>query len=185
MIIWINGPFGVGKTTTATLLHQELAGSILFDPEEVGFLLRKSIPEDHPARLKDFQDYPMWRSLVADTAIHLDRYIGQPPVIAPMTLIRRDYAMQIFDAIQAGGAQVHHLLIHADTDTIATRIESSMEFPGDDERSEKVRAFRRRKLQPYEQAYATWLHNEAEVIDTTTLTPQQVLEQALKLLPLW
>ncbi|MFF6904116.1 hypothetical protein [Streptomyces hydrogenans] len=57
-----------------------------------------------------------------------------------------------------------------------------MEFPDDEERSEKVRAFRRRRLADYETAYATWLGEQAEVIDTVGLTPEQVLTRALTLL---
>ncbi|MEW2546658.1 hypothetical protein AB0910_12900 [Streptomyces sp. NPDC047002] len=55
MIIWVNGPFGGGKTTTARLLHRQLPTSLITDPEEIGFVLRKSIG-DHPTRHKDFQD---------------------------------------------------------------------------------------------------------------------------------
>ncbi|QYA98338.1 AAA family ATPase [Streptomyces anulatus] len=183
MIIWVNGPFGGGKTTTAGLLHQQLPTSLVTDPEEIGFVLRKSIG-DHPSRQKDFQDYPAWRTLVASLCTELDRQAQGGPVIAPMTLLRREYAEEIFDALAKDGVEVHHLLLHADSYAIAKRIEGSMEFPGDEERSEKVRAFRRRKIEFYEQAYATWLGERAEVIDTTALTPDQVVEEALTLLDL-
>ncbi|MEV8038966.1 AAA family ATPase [Streptomyces sp. NPDC086182] len=183
IIIWINGPFGGGKTTLATQLHQHLDGAITTDPEEVGFLLRKSIG-DHPDRQKDFQDYAMWRELVARVCTELDRFAHGGPVIAPMTLLRREYADDIFDALHKDGIEVRHLLVHAGSDTIRARIESSMEFPGDEERSERVRAFRRRKLADYEQAYATWLGERADVIDSTALSPDQVAAQALSLLRL-
>jgi hypothetical protein len=39
MIVWINGAFGSGKTTTAGLLTKRLDGAKLFDPEYVGYLL--------------------------------------------------------------------------------------------------------------------------------------------------
>ncbi|MEE1744062.1 AAA family ATPase [Streptomyces sp. NPDC048161] len=183
MIIWVNGPFGGGKTTASRLLHQQLPTSLITDPEEVGFLLRKSIG-DHPSQQKDFQDYPAWRTLVAGLCAELDRQTQGGPVIAPMTLLRREYAEEIFDSLAKAGVEVHHLLLHADSDTIRARIESSMEVPGDVERSEKVRAFRRRKLADYEQAYASWLGERADVIDTTELTPDQVVAQALTLLHL-
>jgi hypothetical protein len=38
MIVWVNGTFGAGKTTTATLLVDRLADGRLFDAEEVGYL---------------------------------------------------------------------------------------------------------------------------------------------------
>ncbi|GAA2254455.1 AAA family ATPase [Streptomyces amakusaensis] len=183
MIIWVNGPFGGGKTTLAALLHQHLDSAVTTDPEEIGFLLRKSIG-DHPDRQKDFQDYPMWRDLVARLCTELDRFTHGGPVIAPMTLLRREYADDIFDALHKNGTELRHLLVHADSDTIRARIESSMEFPDSEERSEKVRAFRRRKLADYEQAYATWLGERAEVIDTTALSPDQAVARALALLRL-
>ncbi|MDY0393289.1 AAA family ATPase [Virgibacillus halophilus] len=46
MIIMINGAFGVGKTTVANRLQKELDNSMIFDPEEVGFMLRNIIPDD-------------------------------------------------------------------------------------------------------------------------------------------
>lgn len=181
MIVWINGPFGGGKTTTAALLHQHLDGAITTDPEEVGFLLRKSIG-DHPNNQKDFQDYAMWRSLVAQVCAELDHFVQGAPVIAPMTLLRHEYAADIFNTLDKDGVEVRHLLLHADTDTLRARIEASTEFPDSEERSEKVRAFRRRKLGDYQQAYDTWLRYQADVIDTTRLTPDQVLTEALALL---
>ncbi|WP_329431259.1 AAA family ATPase (plasmid) [Streptosporangium sp. NBC_01495] len=184
MIIWINGPFGGGKSTTADLLHHALPGSILFDPEDVGSLLRGCVPADHPKRHKDFQDYPMWRPLVAETAVHLDRYVDPHPVIAPMTLLHPHYAKEIFDAIHAAGVELRHLLLHADPGVLTARIDSSIEFPDDENRSEKVRAFRRLKTAAYREAYQTWLPNNAEVIDTTILTPREVADQALKLIRL-
>ncbi|MFK4119993.1 AAA family ATPase [Streptomyces longwoodensis] len=149
MIIWINGPFGGGKATTARRLHEQLPTSLITDPEEIGFILRKSVG-DHPSRQKDFQDYPAWRTLVAGLCTELDRQAQGGPVIAPMTLLRREYAEEIFDALAKSGVEVHHLLLHVDSDTLRARIDSSTEIPGDEERSEKVRAFRRRKLAEYE-----------------------------------
>lgn len=38
-------------------------------------------------------------------------------------------------------------------------------------------AFRLRYLEPYAEAARTWLHSEAEVVDTTHLTPTEAAEQ--------
>jgi deoxyadenosine/deoxycytidine kinase len=40
MIIMINGPFGAGKTTTAQLLQAHIPNSMIFDPEEIGYMLK-------------------------------------------------------------------------------------------------------------------------------------------------
>ncbi|WP_058041223.1 AAA family ATPase [Streptomyces roseifaciens] len=180
MIIWVNGPFGGGKTTTAQLLHQKLDGSLVFDPEEVGFMLRSILP----GREKDFQDLAPWRPLVAATALELHAFNDGRPLIAPMTLLNRPYAHEIFTRIQATGIPLHHLLVHVDTDVLTQRIAGSREFPDDEERSEKVRNFRRRKIDAYAEACTSWLAREAEVINASHLTPEQVAEQALKLLDL-
>ena len=44
MLIWINGPFGGGKTVTAYELRRRLPGSVVCDPEHVGFGLRRMLP---------------------------------------------------------------------------------------------------------------------------------------------
>jgi 2-phosphoglycerate kinase len=44
MIIWINGAFGVGKSHTSAELVRRLDNTFLFDPEKVGFFLRKHLP---------------------------------------------------------------------------------------------------------------------------------------------
>ncbi|BBT13876.1 hypothetical protein MS10711_A0039 (plasmid) [Escherichia coli] len=38
MIIWINGPFGAGKTTLAKRLRDRRSKSLIFDPEEMALL---------------------------------------------------------------------------------------------------------------------------------------------------
>jgi adenylylsulfate kinase-like enzyme len=48
MIVWINGAFGAGKTTTADLVIKDLVikrldGERLFDPEYVGYLLMRYV----------------------------------------------------------------------------------------------------------------------------------------------
>ncbi|MDQ6661003.1 MAG: AAA family ATPase, partial [Chloroflexota bacterium] len=66
MIIFINGAFGVGKTTLAEMLVQRISNSLLFDPEIVGFFLRAIVSPIET--FDDFQDLPMWRPLVVTTA---------------------------------------------------------------------------------------------------------------------
>jgi hypothetical protein len=52
VIIWLNGAFGCGKTTTAAELRSLIPSSRLFDPETVGYMLRPNLA-DHP--VSDFQ----------------------------------------------------------------------------------------------------------------------------------
>ncbi|WP_200902481.1 MULTISPECIES: hypothetical protein [Protofrankia] len=64
MICWINGSFGAGKTTFTEELRRRCPDAVVFDPEEVGFMLRDMLP---PAPSGDFQDLPAWRLLVVET----------------------------------------------------------------------------------------------------------------------
>ncbi|MFE3113433.1 AAA family ATPase [Kitasatospora indigofera] len=178
MIVWINGAFGSGKTTLAQTLRRELPGAVLADPEEVGFILRQVFP----GKYDDFQDNPAWRPLVAHLITHCHRENDGGPVIIPMTLLNQDYAAEIHATIHIAGIPLRHLLLHADTYTIADRIDASIEYPADMARSEKVRAFRRRQLPRYTTAFTGWLAADAEVVDTTCLTPRQVADRALALL---
>jgi shikimate kinase len=43
VIIWLNGTFGAGKTTTGRQLAGRLANARHFDPEEVGYLLMRTL----------------------------------------------------------------------------------------------------------------------------------------------
>ena len=87
MIVWLNGAFGAGKTTLAEELHRRLPDALPFDPEYVGYLLRKWVPAPDTG---DFQDLPLWRTLTAEFAVGLHREYKQC-VITPMTLINPEY----------------------------------------------------------------------------------------------
>lgn len=87
MLIWVNGPFGGGKTQAAYELRRRLPDSVVCDPELVGFSLQRMTP---PALRPDFQEFRAWRSGVLEV---LDWTLGGQagPVIAPMTLVEPAY----------------------------------------------------------------------------------------------
>ncbi len=83
MILFINGAFGVGKTTVAELLVKRIPNSLLYDAEEVGYFLQKILkPIDNP---DDCQHLPMWRTLTVTTAQLLRLTYGRT-LIMPMTI---------------------------------------------------------------------------------------------------
>ena len=43
MIVWLNGPFGAGKTTLAEKLRERRPDLILFDPEVIGFIVKTTV----------------------------------------------------------------------------------------------------------------------------------------------
>ena len=56
VIVWLNGPFGVGKTTAARRLCERLPDAVIADPEPLGWMLRRTI-----GRGRDYQDLRLWR----------------------------------------------------------------------------------------------------------------------------
>ncbi len=83
MLLWINGPFGGGKTQTAHEIQRRLHDSVICDPEEVGFGLRRTTPS---YLRHDLQEYPAWRQGVSEMLDHaLNHHAGV--VIAPMTIV--------------------------------------------------------------------------------------------------
>ncbi|MFI2280325.1 hypothetical protein [Nocardia beijingensis] len=71
MIVWLNGTFGAGKTTTAAELSALLPGSRIFDTEEVGVMLRHVLASQP---VPDFQDWQPWRGLVVRESGRDDRH---------------------------------------------------------------------------------------------------------------
>ena len=119
MIVWLNGAFGAGKTTAAFELHRRLPGSFVYDPEEVGFFLRKNMPE--ACHTADFQDMPLWRSFNYQILKELhENYDG--PVIVPMTLVEPAYFEEIVGRLKDEGVPVVHIILYASRGTILKRL---------------------------------------------------------------
>jgi hypothetical protein len=118
MLLWINGPFGGGKTQTAHELGRRLPGSVICDPEHVGFGLHRMTP---PSLRGDFQDLPAWRQGVYEV---LDRTLTEHEgtVIAPMTLVEPDYFAQILGRLRERGHDVWHFALLADRATVLRRL---------------------------------------------------------------
>ncbi|WP_182875004.1 ATP-binding protein [Microbispora sp. H10670] len=174
MIVWLNGTHGSGKTTTAALVQQLIPNSRVFDAEKVGETLMDITP-GLPAT-DNFQHWPPWRPLVVETARLVLDYTGGT-LVMPMTVLVEQYWREISTGLTQHAILVRHFVLHADQDTLRRRIE------GDTLLGPRPSPFRLRYLEPYAEAARTWLHGEAEVVDTTHLTPAQValqIAQALK-----
>src|SRR5256885_3135367 len=118
MLLWINGPFGGGKPHTAFELRRRLPGSVVCDPEQVGFGLHRMTPR--PLRF-DFQDFPAWRQGVYQVLdLVLTKHEG--PVIAPMTLIEPAYFREILGRLRESGHEVHHFALLASRDLVVRRL---------------------------------------------------------------
>lgn len=164
MIIWINGTHGAGKTTTGALVQQLIPDSRVFDAEKVGQTLMDITPG--LPRTDNFQHWPPWRPLVVETARHVLDYTGGT-LVMPMTVLVEQYWREISSGLASHAIPVRHFVLHAAQDTLRERIE------GDTVLGPGPSTFRLKYLEPYAEAASTWLHGEAEVVDTTHLTPDQ------------
>jgi hypothetical protein len=169
VIIWLNGTFGAGKTTTATELLPLVADSRLFDPETVGSMLTPNLADQWPG---DFQRWPPWRTLVAATLIELSAYTGQH-LIAPQTVLSRQYLDEITVGLAAAGLEIFHVVLDAREPALRGRIEAS---------GEAVQ-WRLDHVAEY-QASRPWLLDAADlVVDNTTLSPAEAAQRIAEALP--
>lgn len=121
MIIWINGAFGSGKTQTAFELHRRIPHSYVYDPENVGYFIRKNIPKEMSK--PDFQDHPMWREFNYKMLKNInDQYDGT--VIVPMTLVDPHYFAEIVGQLRNDGVIVNHFALCASKETLLKRLKS-------------------------------------------------------------
>ncbi|GHA35357.1 ATP/GTP-binding protein [Streptomyces tauricus] len=172
MIVWINGAFGAGKTTTARELIDLIPNSTLFDPELIGTGLAHLLPAKRLAEVGDFQDLPIWRRLVVDTAAAMLSELGGVLVV-PMTLLRQDYRDEIFGGLASRRIAVRHVLL-APAETILRERIAGREVPPDLPDGEiRVRQWSYDQIEPYRAALAGWLTADAHPVDNGTLTPYE------------
>ncbi|HEX6681422.1 MAG TPA: hypothetical protein VF062_01405 [Candidatus Limnocylindrales bacterium] len=167
MIVWLNGTHGAGKTTTSPLVQQLIPDSRVFDAEKVGETLMDITPA--LPTTDNFQHWPPWRPLVVETARLILDYTGGA-LVMPMTVLVEQYWREISTRLAGHSIPVRHFVLHADQEALRVRI------AGDTVVGPNSR-FRLQHLEPYAQAARTWLHAEAEVVDTTHLTPAQAALQ--------
>jgi hypothetical protein len=169
VIIWLNGTFGVGKTSTADRLAALIPDGRVFDPETVGAMLRANLA-DRP--VADFQDWPAWPPLVAAALIEITRMTGQN-VIAAQTVLKREHLDQVLVPLRVAGLEVFQVLLDADEAVLRSRIEGS----------DEAMAWRLDHLDEYKAA-RSWMAEMADlVVDTVASTPPQIARRILAGLP--
>ena len=147
MVVWINGAFGVGKTSVARELVQLMPAARLVDPERIGGVMRRTL-----WRGRDYQDIDLWARLVRRQV----RWHSRSAVaVVPMTVVHRT----VFDAVTAD-ARV--FLLTAERRSIEQRIDASGE----------AIAWRRGNLERCLDAFATGAFGEA--VSTEDRSPLEV-----------
>ncbi|WP_051028829.1 MULTISPECIES: AAA family ATPase [Nocardia] len=166
MIIWLNGPYGVGKTESADALVEADPTWHRFDPEKVGFLVLSQLQD---FGYDDFQHLSAWRKLTPLAVDVIARETRQDLVV-PQTVLTERYWLEIAAGIRTLGHQLHHVLIEASPDTVRRRIT-------EDATLHRAAGWRLEHLPDYLDARSGWLTTETElVIDSSDLNPRAVAQ---------
>ncbi|MEU9607225.1 AAA family ATPase [Streptomyces sp. NPDC048057] len=136
MIVWVNGAFGSGKTTLVDALRPHWPEALVYDPEQVGYLLREIVP----VPTGNFQDLRLWRRQVVELAAGLVAEYRRP-LLVPMTLVDPGYHAEIFDGLRDRGIAAHHFFLKVSPQVLEARIDNRIHAPGDPEQEAKVRSW--------------------------------------------
>ena len=157
MILWLNGAFGVGKTTTAQAIRMHAPTWRLFDPEQVGALLAMNLAG---VEFTDFQDLPPWRSLVPQIASGIADFTGDDLLVVQAVLVQ-DYWEEMQDRFAEQRQNVFHVLLDAPAMVLEARIRADQVERGAEE-------WRLDHVSSYESA-KSWLLSSADLVDTCRL----------------
>lgn len=168
MIVWLNGTFGVGKTTAAAAVDRWTDWR-LFDPEHVGYLLQSNLRDIHH---DDFQDLDPWRTLVPVVAGEILRFTPNPAMVAVQTVLREEYWRELRAGFDRQGLSVVHVLLDCARPELIRRIEQ-------DEVEAQARDWRLDHVDRFAEA-RSWLIRAADlVVDTTERSVDEVATQII------
>lgn len=168
VIIWLNGPFGAGKTTVANRLLAIEPALLLFDTEGIGYLLQSALGGRKP--VADFQDWSAWRRLVVSTLGALSDETSAD-LLVPQTVIVKQYWTEILGGLRSTGHVVLPFTLDVDPHEHERRISSdTLEVP--------AAGWRRQRRPDYDAARA-WLESSSTMLDTTHMTADQVARAVL------
>jgi broad-specificity NMP kinase len=174
MIVMINGSFGVGKTTVAKLLRGSMPGSVIYDPEWAGFVVKRLTKwvKLNGAGTEDYQDIALWRRS-AVVGVRLCHLYASGPVIVPMAFSRRNYFDEVITGIEPLDSELRVFCLKASLATVKKRLVergTKVEGPG----SEWIA---RRIIECVE------AHNDphfGEPVDTENRSAHEVAEDIIK-----
>jgi len=137
MIIWIDGPFGAGKTTLASRLCEKRSDLLVLDPEEIGYVV-KTVVAMPPSG--NYQDLPFWRRLTVQAIAELRDHYPQD-IAVPMTLLNPAHRDEIFSAVRSIDSNFIHFYLDVDREILCERIVGQSMHP-DESRNEQIRTWR-------------------------------------------
>ena len=128
MIVLLNGPFGVGKSTVAKLLAERLPRTVQFEAETLGVWLFEETRRIDPD-LIDFRDIPVWRPLFA-AAVSGYAAMHSGDVVVPMDIYPAAYLREVIGHLRRAGADVMHVCLTASEQTVRERLRQRGDSPG-------------------------------------------------------
>ncbi len=162
MILWLNGAFGVGKTTTAQAIRERAPTWRSFDPEQVGMLLAANLAG---VEFNDFQDLPPWRSLVPAVASEVSEFTGEDLLVVQTVLVQ-----EYWDEMQTKFGERRQKVVHVLLDAPATVLEERIRKDSIERRAEKWRIDH---VESYELARSWLLPGADLVVDTGVLSASE------------
>ena len=118
MIIWLSGPYGVGKSTLAEAMAAKMENALIFDAEEVGNAVREISPNCPYGYI--FEDYPLWGEfcylLLKD--VH-EKF--RKDILVPMTLVWVESCRMIENLLR-DGIDTRLIVLEASYQTVHDRI---------------------------------------------------------------
>jgi broad-specificity NMP kinase len=167
-MLWLNGTFGVGKTTTAKSIATMTDRWRVFDAEIVGYMLRAYLDG---VDFNDFQDLSAWRRLVPSVAMEVTSLTGADLLVVQSVLIE-GYWSELSHGTKREGLDVFHVVLDCDESVLRDRITDDEDDPGAAE-------WRMSHVDAYLSARG-WMVAAADlVVDTTRAEPQVVASRIL------
>lgn len=160
MIVWINGAFGVGKTSTAHQLRRLHPTARIVDPARLGWLLQRTLGR---MQRGDYQHMWTWRRGTVALADRAAR--ARDLVLVPMSVLRPDYLDEMLTGLRDRGHEVRHVVLDAPATVVQDRI-------AHDTHSHKSAYWREIHVEVYEEVRAE-LAQRGHAVDTSGRTPSQ------------
>jgi broad-specificity NMP kinase len=164
LALWVNGTFGVGKTSAAQRIVALDDQWRLFDPEWVGYMLRANLTG---VEFADFQDMESWRTLVPVVANEVATTLSAQKLLSVQTVIVERYWFELRQGFERQGFDVMHVVLDCEAGVLEQRIADDVDDPG-------AAQWRLAHIDDFGSARA-WMVEAADlVVDTTERHPDEV-----------